>query len=148
MAFIGLVTQKDKPTGVSLMAKVVTANKKKSAKKIFKVSVKPNALDDLSCCVIDHGTAVDKINGLQDVNKVTDDITLSYSGINGTTITYHIIDIEAPLLSHYLSEDGKVIKRPLYGEGDATGYIEITVSKGEDSVSSRIRTTVQSISAL
>ena len=94
MAFIGLVTQKDKPTGVSLMAKVVTANKKKSAKKIFKVSVKPNALDDLSCCVIDHGTAVDKINGLQDMNNITDDITLPYTGINGTTVTYNIIDID------------------------------------------------------
>jgi hypothetical protein len=148
MAFVGLVTQKDKPTGVSLMAKVVTPNKKKSAKKVFKVSVKPNALDDLSCCVIDHGTIIDKINGLQDTSKIMDDITLSYSGINGTTVSYKIVDIEAPLLSKHLGEDGKLIKRPLYGEGNATGYIEVTVSKGQDSVSSRIRASVQSITAL
>lgn len=147
MAFIGLVTQKDKPTGVNLKAKIVTANKKKSATKIFKVSVKPNALDDLSCCVIDHGAIIDKIN-IQDTSKITDDIILSYSGINGTTISYKIIDIEAPLLSKHLGEDGKVIKRPLYGEGDAVGYIEVTVSKGEESVSSRTRVAIQSISEL
>lgn len=148
MAFIGLVTQKDKPTGVTLMAKIVTANKKKSAKKMFKVSVKPNALDDLSCCVIDHGTAIDKINSSCDTNRIIDNITLSYSGINGTTISYSIVDVGAPLLSKYLGEDGKLIKRPLYGEGNAEGYLEITVSKGNESVSSRIRMTVQSITEL
>lgn len=148
MAFVGLVTQKDKPTGVSLMAKIVTANKKKSIKKQFKVSVKPNALDDLSCCVIDHGTVVDKLNNLQDMNNITEDVILSYNGINGTSISYRIIDIEAPLLSKYLSEDGKLIKRPLYGEGDAIGYIEITVSKGQEKATSRIRATISSVTAI
>ena len=147
MSFVGLVTQKDKPTGVSLMAKVVTANKKKSAKKVFKVSVKPNALDDFTCCVIDHGTVVDKINSSQDMSQVIEDVNLIYSGINDTTITYRIIDVATPYLSTYLGSDGKVNGRPKYGEGDATGYIEITVSKNDKSVTSRIQTSIKEIAA-
>ena len=147
MSFVGLVTRKDKPTGVSLMAKIVTANKKKSAKKVFKVSVKANALDDFTCCVIDHGTAVDKINTSQDMTKVTEDISLTYSGINDTTISYRIVDVSSPYLSTYLGEDGKIHGRPKYGEGNATGYIEITVSKNDKSVTSRIQTSVKEITA-
>lgn len=147
MSFVGLVTQKDKPTGVSLMAKVVTANKKKSAKKVFKVSVKANALDDFSCCVIDHGTAVEKINSAQDMTKINEDVNLTYSGMNGTTISYRIIDVDVPYLSQYLGEDGKLIKRPLYGQGDASGYLEITVSKNDAVLTSRIQAVVSSISA-
>jgi len=147
MSFIGLVTRKEKDTGVSLMAKVVTKNKTKSAKKIFKVKVKANALDDFSCCVIDHATAVNKINTAQDMNGLTNDVIFSYNGINGTTITYRIIDIVAPLLSDYLGEDGKITNRPKYGEGNAAGYVEITVSKNEASLTSRIAATVKSITA-
>lgn len=148
MAFVGLVTQKDKPTGVSLMAKVVTENKKKSAKKVFKVSVKANALDDFSCCVLDHGTAVDKINSLQNMNKINEDISLVFSGLNGTTISYRIVDIDEPKLSDCLGEDGKLLKRPKYGEGDASGYVEITVTKNDAVVTSRIQATVQSITPM
>lgn len=147
MAFVGLVTRKDKPTGVSLMAKVVTANKKKSARKVFKVSVKANGLDDFSCCVLDHATAVDKINSSQDMSQIVDDMSLIYSGINGTSISYRIIDVHEPLLSTYLGEDGKVHGRPKYGEGNATGYIEITVTKGEASIVSRIQASVKAITA-
>ena len=147
MSFVGLVTRKDKTTGVSLMAKVVTANKKKSAKKVFKVSVKPNALDDFTCCVIDHGTIVDKINSSQDMSQIIEDVTLIYSGINDTTVTYRIIDVSVPYLSTYIGEDGKVNGRPKYGEGNATGYIEVTVSKNDKSVTSRIQASIKEITA-
>ena len=147
MSFIGLVTRKEKDTGVSLLAKVVTQSKNKSAKKVFKVKVKANALDDFSCCVIDHATVVNKINTTQDMSELTNDVIFSYNGINGTTITYRIIDINSPLLSAYLGEDGKVNGRPRYGEGDASGYIEITVSKNEASLTSRIAATVKSVTA-
>ena len=147
MSFVGLVTQKDKPTGVSLMAKVVTANKKKSSKKVFKVSVKPNALDDFTCCVIDHGTVVSKINSSQNMNQIIEDVNLVYSGINDTTITYRIIDVGIPYLSKYLGEDGKISGRPKYGEGNATGYIEVTVSKNDKNVTSRIQASVKEITA-
>lgn len=145
MAFVGLVTKKDKPTGVSLMAKVVTANKKKSAEKIFKVSVKASGLDDFSCCVLDHATVVDKINSSQDMTQLVDDMSLIYSGVNGTTISYRIIDIDEPNLSTYLGEDGKIHGRPKYGEGNAMGYIEITVAKGEAKLISRIQASVKAI---
>lgn len=147
MSFIGLVTRKEKDTGVSLMAKVVTKSKKKSAKKILKVKVKANALDDFSCCVIDHAAIVNKINSSQDMSQIVNDIVFSYNGANGTTITYRIIDINAPSLSTYLGEDGKINGRPKYGEGDATGYIEITVTKNDASLTSRIMTTVKSVAA-
>lgn len=147
MSFVGLVTRKEKDTGVSLMAKIVTPNKKKSTKKIIKVKVKANALDDYACCVIDHATAVNKIDSSQDMSQLIEDVSLLYNGENGTTISYRIIDVSAPLLSEYLGEDGKIIKRPKYGEGDATGYIEITVSKNGESVQSRIVAAVKSITA-
>lgn len=147
MSFVGLVTRKDKATGVSLMAKVVTANKKKSAKKVFKVSVKANALDDLTCCVIDHSTVISKINSSQDMGQIIEDINLVYSGINDTAITYRIIDIDSPKLSDYLGEDGKIIGRPKYGEGNAIGYLEVTVSKNDKSVTSRIQASVREIIA-
>lgn len=147
MSFVGLVTQKDKTTGVSLMAKVVTANKKKSAKKVFKVSVKPNALDDFTCCVIDHSAAIEKITSSQDMAHIIEDVSLTYSGINDTSISYRIIDVGVPYLGSYLGEDGKIQGRPKYGEGDASGYIEITVSKNDKSIVSRIQATVKEITA-
>ena len=124
-----------------------SANKKKSAKKVFKVSVKPNALDDFTCCVIDHGTIVDKINSSQDMSQIIEDVTLIYSGINDTTVTYRIIDVSVPYLSTYIGEDGKVNGRPKYGEGNATGYIEVTVSKNDKSVTSRIQASIKAITA-
>lgn len=147
MAFVGLITKKDKPTGVSLMAKVVTENKKKSAEKIFKVSVKASGLDDFSCCVLDHAVVVDKINSSQDMTQLVEDISLIYSGVNGTTISYKIIDINEPKLSMHLGEDGKIHGRPKYGEGDAMGYIEITVAKNTASLVSRIQASVKAITA-
>lgn len=145
MAFVGLITKKDKPTGVSLMAKVVTENKKKSAEKVFKVSVKASGLDDFSCCVLDHAAVVDKINSSQDMTQLIDDMSLIYSGVHGTTISYRIIDIDEPKLSAYLGEDGKIHGRPKYGEGNATGYIEITVVKNAASLVSRIQASVKAI---
>ena len=147
MSFVGLVTRKDKPTGVSLMAKVVTANKKKSAKKVFKVSVKANALDDFTCCVIDHGTTVNKINASQDMSQIVEDISFIYSGVNDTEISYRIIDVASPYLSAYLTADGKIQGRPKFGEGNATGYIEITVSKNDKSITSRIQVSIKEITA-
>ncbi len=147
MSFVGLVTRKDKATGVSLMAKVVTANKKRSAKKIFPVSVKANAMDDFTCCMIDHAAAVEQITTTYDMLNLKSDIALVYKGANNTVITYGIVNANKPNLSEYLSEDGKVIGRPKYGEGDAIGTIEITVSKGSATLTSSIQTTVKAIEA-
>lgn len=148
MSFVGLVTRKDKPTGVRLMAKVVTENKKKWAKKTFNVSVKAAGIDDMTCCILDHATAVEKIITTHDLSQLVDNVTLTYSGANGTTITYRIVDIDVPYLSTYMTDDGKVLGRPKFGEGDAVGHIEITVTKGDTGmVTSRIQTTVMAITA-
>lgn len=147
MSFVGLVTQKEKVTGVNLMAKVVTANKKKSAKKIFPVRVKASGLTDADCCIIDLATIVDKINA-QNMNEITTNITLIYSGENGTTVSYELIDSTEPLLSEHLAEDGTIIKRPKYGEGNAVGSIKITVTKGNAApVSSTIQAGVKAYQA-
>lgn len=147
MSFIGLITRKEKDTGVSLRAKIVTPNKKKSAEKIFKVKVKANALDDYSCCVIDLATVKEKLETSQDMSQLINNVTLTYNGANGTTISYKIIDDTEPLLSSYLNEDGKISGRPKFGEGDATGTIVITVSKNEEAVESSIGTGVKAITA-
>lgn len=149
MSFIGIITRKEQDTGVSLCAKVVTPNKKKSAKKIFRVKVKADVLDDLTCCVLDHAISVDRINTQNKMSEIVTDITpsMGYSGEHGTVISYRIIDINEPKLSKYLGENGAILNRPKYGEGNANGYLEITVSKGEESVTSRIQASVSSILA-
>ena len=50
MSFKGIITRKDKDHEVSLLAKVVTANKKKSAKKEFRLVVSSNGLSDTESC--------------------------------------------------------------------------------------------------
>lgn len=147
MSFIGLVTRKEEDTGVNLMAKVVTPSKKKSAKKTFKVKVKANALDDFSCCVIDHATIKNNIENSQDLSAVVNDFNFVYNGAYGTAISYQLIDTTNPGISSYISEDGKLSGRPKFGDKTVSGYIEITVSKGEAQVQSRVIVTLQPLTA-
>lgn len=147
MSFIGLVTRKDKDTGVNLLAKVVTPSKKKSGKKAFKVKVKANALDDFSCCVIDHATAKNNIENSQDLSAVMNDFNFTYNGINGTNISYRLVDTTNPGISAYITEDGKLLNRPKFGDSVVSGYIEITVTKNEAQVQSRIIITLQPLTA-
>lgn len=142
MSFKGIVTRKEQDTGITLMSKVVTPNKKKSTKKNFLVRVKANSLDDYSCCVIDHASTVSKLNS-QDLSNLLSDLALVYNGVNGTKIEYSVVDLGAPKLSAYLTADGKVNKQPKYGEEDAVGQITIKVIKGEALVSSSIPVTIK-----
>lgn len=149
MSFKGIVTRKDEDTGVNLLAKIVTPNKKKSTKKIFSVKVKANSLSDFECCVIDLATARSKIISGINTTDVRSDVPMSYYGENGTTISYKIIDVDTgkPKLSKYLKSDGKISGRPKYGEGDATGFIEIETKKNAAKTSTRISVTVLQTSA-
>lgn len=154
MSFIGIVTRKEQDTGVTLEAKVVTPNKKKYAKKKFKVKVKADALDDLTCCILDQATQVNKLNAQNEMNNIISSINaMAYSGEHATTISYAIEDITTPKLSDYLQETGELKKngdvpiRPKYGEAQVSGYLVITVSKGEASVSSKLQVTVPSYTA-
>lgn len=151
MSFKGIVTRKDEDTGVNLLAKIVTPNKKKSTKKTFSVKVKANALSDFECCVIDLATARSKILSGINTSDVKSNVPMSYYGENGTTISYKIIDLDSSTgksaLTKYLKQDGKINGRPKYGEQDAEGFIEIKASKNDASTSTRISVTIKQTSA-
>ena len=143
MSFIGIVTRKEQDTGVTLEAKIVTPNKKKATKQKFKVKVKKSGLSDYECCVIDQATILNKLESQQDLMAIKDDINFTYNGENGTKIEYSIENIGEPKLTDYLSDDGKLIGRPKYGENDAEGYIAITISKGKEHLSPKIQVSIK-----
>ena len=145
MSFIGIVTRKEQDTGVTLEAKIVTPNKKKAIRQKFKVKVKKSGLTDYECCVLDQATIRNKLNTRQDLTAIKEDINFIYNGENGTRIEYSIENTSEPLLTNYLGEDGKVIARPKYGQNDASGYIVMTVKKGIESLTTKIRVTIKQI---
>ena len=143
MSFIGIVTRKEQDTGVTLEAKIVTPNKKKATRQRFKVKVKKTGLSDYECCVLDQATIRNKLNVQQDLTAVKEDINFTYNGENGTRIEYSIENTGEPRLTDYLGEDGKIISRPKYGQSDASGYIVMTVKKGTESLTTKIRVTIK-----
>lgn len=147
MSFKGIVTRKEKDTGVTLEAKIVTPSKKKATKYQTKVKVKKTGLTDYECCVIDQNTIREKITKRQNLNELKEDIAFIYSGENGTIIEYSIENVGEPKLTDYLDSNGKIIKRPVYGTTDVTGYISMTVKKGVESITTRLPITIESISS-
>lgn len=149
--FIGFVTRKDKDTGVNLLAKIVTPNKKRSVLKLVRVKVKANGLDDYSCCVIDHAAMKKIIEDSQDLDAVTESFQFLYNGEHGTNINYTIEKAdENSKIEEYLGEDGTIIGRPKYsptGAADAVGYIRVTVTKNQAEVSSRIMVRIKGMTA-
>ena len=143
MSFIGIVTRKEQDTGVTLEAKIVTPNQKKATRQKFKVKVKKTGLSDYECCVLDQATVRNKFNIQQDLTAVKEDINFTYNGENGTRIEYSIENTGEPKLTDYLGEDGKIISRPKYGQNDASGYIVMTVKKGIESLTTKIRVTIK-----
>lgn len=150
MSFKGIVTRKDKETGVDLLAKIVTENKKKSAKKTYKVRVASNGLSDTECC--SRAVTIKK----EEVSKAgpggADDLTVSINlnalGAHGTTLTYKIINDNAECpLTEYLSINGTLLGCPVYGSGDASGRLYITATKGEASITAVVAVTVKAYTA-
>lgn len=142
MSFIGLVTRKDKDTGVTLRAKVVTPSKKKSATQDFKVRVKRSGLSDYERCVMDQAAIREALTTQNFLSGINHDIHFINPGPNGCDIKYEICDVGTPLLSDYIDSSGKLIGRPKFGENAATGYIAITVSYGKESIQTRINITI------
>lgn len=150
MSFKGIVTRKDKETGVDLLAKIVTENKKKSTKKTYKVRVASNGLSDTECCsraVIIKKEEVSKA-GPGGAEDLTVSINLNALGAFGTTLTYKIVNDngECPL-TDYLSINGTLLGSPVFGSGDATGRLYITASKGEASITAVVSVTVKAYTA-
>ncbi len=157
MAFVGFITRKEQDTGVHLRAKIVTPSKKNYGYKEFPVRVKADALDDYSCCVIDHNTTKKNLekNTLDDLRESITGMT-QYRGANGTKIEYTIERKEGVVpnsnddINKYLDAEGKIISRPKYssdGTADVTGYIVVVVTKGEAKVSSKLPITVKGMTA-
>lgn len=148
MRLKGIITRKENDTGVTLRAKIISPNGQISATKDFKVRALKNALSDLTCVIIDSATAEKKVNANNDFSDVKDDLKgLDYTGEHNTKIEYRVIDTVAPLLSTYLTSSGEVIGRPRFGEGDAQGYFEITVSKGKEFLTTRTPVTIKQYTA-
>ena len=143
MSFIGIVTRKEQDTGVTLEAKIVTPNKKKAARQKFKVKVKKTGLSDYECCVLDQASVRNKLNNQQDLTAVKEDINFTYNGEHGTRIEYQIENAGDPKITDCIGEDGKIISRPKYGKSDASGYIIMTVKKGVESITTKIRVVVK-----
>lgn len=150
MSFKGIVTRKDKETGVDLLAKIVTENKKKSAKKTYKVRVASNGLSDTESCsraVILKKDEVSKA-GPGGADDLTVSINLNSLGAFGTTLTYKITNDnpECPL-TDYLSSNGTLLGSPIFGSGDATGKLYITATKGDASITAIVPIVVKAYTA-
>lgn len=150
MSFKGIVTRKDKETGVDLLAKIVTESKKKSAKKTYRVRVASNGLSDAESCsraVILKKEEVSKA-GPGGADDLTVSINLNVLGAFGTTLTYKITnDNPEHPLTDYLSANGTLLGYPIFGDGDATGKLYITASKGEASITAIVPITVKAYTA-
>lgn len=138
MALKGAITRKDKNAGVTLLAKIVTENKKKSKKVQYPIVVKSKGMTDLECVQIDSAIMRDKINGKNLGDGITDNITgLITRGANDTQISYTIRTMTPNVdISKYISNDGKIIKRPSTDVGDITGMLIMTVQKNNAALSS------------
>ena len=147
MSFVGLITKKDKPCGIKLKAKVVTPDKQKYAEKIFNVKIKENAINDTTCCILDQETIVNKISVSQNMQSLTEDLTLIYNGDNGTTIRYELERSNVPYIDNYIREDGKLLGKPRYGEEDSKGVLKIFVTKGDVTIPASIEICVKAYTA-
>lgn len=138
-SFIGFVTRKDVQTGVTLRAKIVTPSGKKYGSQEFKVMVKATGLSDMTSCILDLNTTMATLTE-KGITTITQNITsaMPSSGEHATSISYEFENIGAQKITDYISVDGVIIKRPKYGEEAVIGKLVITVSKGKDSVDSKM----------
>lgn len=144
MSFIGIVTRKDENTGVTLRAKIVTPSKRKSITKDFKIKIKANGMDDYQCCILACSNAKARMEKDKDKNNVINgDISMSIYGEYGTSISYKLSDS----ISKYLNENGELVARPKYGDGDVTGSIDITATKNEASVTLTVDIVIRALDA-
>lgn len=146
MSFKGVVTRKDKETSVDLLAKIVTENKKKSAKKTYKVRVASNGLSDTESCsraVIMKKEEISKA-GPGGADDLSVSVNLNSLGAFGTTLMYKITNDNPDCpLTDYLSLNGTLMGYPIFGAGDATGKLYITAIKGDASITAIVPITVK-----
>ena len=150
MSFKGIVTRKQENTGVTLRAKIVTDNKKKSVKKDYKITILANDISDREACMRDLVNTQERLYS-QNIGNLdgTTNLRLNTMGQYGTNILYEIInDGNFSNVSKYLNPNTGVINgRPLFGEKDASGAIKITVSKNEEKVTGLVNIVIKAYTA-
>ena len=125
--FIGVVTQQDTQTGVTLRARVTSPKGHYTAYQDFKCMVKKAGLTDEQAVMTDLNTISNKLlaNG---VTGITSNLTgyMPTTGENETDVKYVVTGDN---ISEYFNNDGIVIKRPSYGSNAVVGSLTITVTK-------------------
>lgn len=125
--FVGVVTQQDVPTGVTLRARVTSPKGHYTAFQNFKCMIKKSGLTDEQAVMTDLNTVSNRllVNG---VTGITSNLTsyMPSAGENETSITYAVTGDE---IKDYFNSDGIVIKRPSYGANAIVGSLTITVKK-------------------
>lgn len=125
--FVGVVTQQDTQTGVTLRARVTSPKGHYTAYQDFKCMVKKAGLTDEQAVMTDLNTVSNKLlaNG---ITGVTSNLTayMPAVGENETKIKY---EVTGENISEYFNSDGIVTKRPPYGENAVVGTLTIIVSK-------------------
>ena len=126
--FVGVVTQQDVQTGVTLRARVTSPKGHYTAYQDFRCMVKQVGLSDEQAVVTDLNTVSNKLLANGVVTGITENITgyMPANGENETNIRYVVTGDD---ISEYINNDGIVIKRPAYGSNAVIGTLTITVSK-------------------
>lgn len=148
MSFKGIVTRKEKDTGVTLLAKVVSPNKKKSTKKQYKIRVIANGMSDREACNRD---LIWMKNNFYEQGVVDLQSSLNFIPIGqyGTNIAYNIVNdsVDVPLTDFLDKNTGKLLGKPVFGQGDATGRIQIIVSKGQETLTGVVAVVIKAYTA-
>ena len=125
--FVGVVTQQDEQTGVTLRARVTSPKGHYTAYQDFKCMVKKSGLTDEQAVMTDLNTISNKLlaNG---VTGITSNLTayMPTVGENGTNVKYTVTGDD---ISEYFNNDGIVTKRPPYGSNAVVGSLTVTVTK-------------------
>lgn len=125
--FVGVVTQQDTQTGVTLRARVTSPKGHYTAYQDFKCMVKKAGLTDEQAVMTDLNTISNKLlaNG---VTGITSNLTayMPSVGENETDVKYSVTGDD---ISDYFNSDGIVTKRPPYGSNSIVGSLVITVTK-------------------
>ena len=125
--FVGVVTQQDTQTGVTLRARITSPKGHYTAYQDFKCMIKKAGLTDEQAVMTDLNTVSNKLlaNG---VTGITSNLTayMPTTGENETNIKYNV---SGDNISDYFNNDGIVIKRPPYGSNAIIGTLIITVTK-------------------
>ena len=125
--FVGVVTQQDIQTGVTLRARVTSPKGHYTAYQDFKCMVKKAGLTDEQAVMTDLNTISSKLlaNG---VTGITSNLTgyMPTIGENETNVKYVVTGDD---INEYFNSDGIVIKRPSYDSNAVVGSLTITVTK-------------------